>query len=220
MSRLVPSDWEQAYLRFETPEQEVRKFVRRLRYLGAESWPRDARVVDLFCGRGGGARALERLGFTRVEGIDLSAALVEQYSGPSKLRVGDCRDLPFPDASQDVAVVQGGLHHLESLPDDLERTLAEIRRVLRPGGIFVAVEPWSTPFLKIVHAFCDIPIARRVCPRLDALASMIEYERATYRVWLSRPDLILSLVQRHFKPARLTVRLGKLLLVALRPERA
>ena len=44
--------WEAAYIRFETPQQEIRKFLRRLRKLGATELPRDAHVVELFCGRG------------------------------------------------------------------------------------------------------------------------------------------------------------------------
>ena len=64
--------WEAAYLRFETPEQEIQKFIRRLHHLGAEEWPRDSEIVELFCGRGNGLHALERLGFTRLEGVDLS----------------------------------------------------------------------------------------------------------------------------------------------------
>ena len=59
------SRWEEAFARFETPEQEIAKFHRRLADLGTASWPRDARIVDLFCGRGTNLVALERLGFTR-----------------------------------------------------------------------------------------------------------------------------------------------------------
>ena len=40
--------WEAAYLRFETPEEEIAKFTRRLLQLGARQWPRDAAVVELF----------------------------------------------------------------------------------------------------------------------------------------------------------------------------
>ena len=32
--------WEQAYLRFETPDEEIRKFMRRLKTLGAAGWSR------------------------------------------------------------------------------------------------------------------------------------------------------------------------------------
>ena len=50
--------WERAYLRFQSPAQEVRKFVRRLRQLGTRRWPRDAAVLELFCGRGNGGGLL------------------------------------------------------------------------------------------------------------------------------------------------------------------
>jgi ubiquinone/menaquinone biosynthesis C-methylase UbiE len=63
-------------------------------------------------------------------------------------------------------VVQGGLHHLPELPRDLDKTLLEIKRVLRPQGRFVIVEPWHTPFLRIVHAFCNFSLARS-CPSIS-----------------------------------------------------
>src|SRR5262245_26105039 len=94
--------WELAYKRFETPEQEVRKFMRRLRAMGASTIEKHQRVVELFCGRGNGLVALSRLGFSRIEGVDLSAALVSQYSGAAHCQVADCRNLPFDDCSRDV----------------------------------------------------------------------------------------------------------------------
>jgi ubiquinone/menaquinone biosynthesis C-methylase UbiE len=119
-----PDPWEAAYLRFETPEQEIHKFIARLRKLGAAQWPRDAEIVELFCGRGNGLNALERLGFTHLEGVDLSPRLIARYRGPAKCFVGDCRQLPFANRSKDVLMVQGGLHHLSTLPEDLEQTFA------------------------------------------------------------------------------------------------
>lgn len=205
--------WEAAYLRFETPEEERRKFLRRLRSLGAPDWPRDAEVVELFCGRGNGLQALSNLGFTRVEGVDLSASLLEHYRGPGRCYVADCRALPFTDRSRDVLVVQGGLHHLPTLPDDLVRTLDEARRVLRPGGRFVVVEPWLTPFLQLVHAVCEIRLARRAWAKLDALATMNELERPTYEAWLGRPRQILPLLTERFVPELLRTEWGKLLFV-------
>src|SRR5215471_20969153 len=78
---LTPDPWEAAYLRFETPEEEIRKFIGRLNRLGARQWPREAEIVELFCGRGNGLVALQRLGFTRLEGVDLSPRLIAQYKG-------------------------------------------------------------------------------------------------------------------------------------------
>lgn len=206
----VPADpWEAAYLRFETPEQEIRKFVKRLQALGVDEWPRDAEIVELFCGRGNGLRALQLLGFTRVEGVDLSERLVAQYRGNARCYVGDCRQLPFDDESKDALIVQGGLHHLLSLPDDLEQTLAQMHRVLRKDGRVVLVEPWLTPFLRFAHLACENPIARRLSNKVDALAVMIQHERRTYEQWLSQPDVVLQVVRRHFVPIRQSVAWGK-----------
>jgi ubiquinone/menaquinone biosynthesis C-methylase UbiE len=201
--------WEAAYLRFETPEQEIQKFISRLRTLGAPQWPSDAEIVELFCGRGNGLSALERLGFTRVEGVDLSPRLIAQYRGPAKCVVGDCRQLPFADRSKDILIVQGGLHHLSTLPEDLEQTFAEMQRVLRKEGRVVFVEPWMTPFLRFVHAVSENPLARRVSNKMDALATMIQFERRTYEQWLCQPELITKIAKTHFAPIYESFEWGK-----------
>jgi SAM-dependent methyltransferase len=190
--------WEAAYLRFETPEEEIRKFVGRLRRLGATNWPRDIRIVELFCGRGNGLRAWERLGFRKVEGVDLSPRLIAKYDGLAKCYVADCRNLPFSDCSRDAAIVQGGLHHLLQLPDDLDQTFGEIRRVLTRKGRVLFVEPWRTPFLTFVHFVAEKQIARRLSKKLDALSTMTHYERRTYEQWLTQPELVSRLARKHF----------------------
>ena len=205
----ISDPWEAAYVRFETPEEEIRKFLKRLQKLGATQLPRDARVVELFCGRGNGLHALARLGFSQLEGVDLSARLVALYRGTAKCYVADCRQLPFPDESRDVLIVQGGLHHLPTLPDSLEQTLREMHRVLRKEGRLVAVEPWLTPFLKLVHWVSDRRLLRRCSGKVDALATMIEYERNTYVQWLSQPELVSSLFRRYFSPVHESFVWGK-----------
>jgi SAM-dependent methyltransferase len=209
--------WEAAYRRFETPEEEIAKFVKRLDALGARDWPQDARIVEIFCGRGNGLKALERLGFTNLEGIDLSADLLADYTGSAQTIVADCRRLRLDSASRDVIIVQGGLHHLPALPDDLDRVLSEVRRVLKPDGRFIAVEPWLTPFLRFVHAVASNRWARRVWPKVDALQTMIEHERETYEQWLSRPQQIQSLLQAQFRTERMCIARGKLMFVG-RPK--
>src|SRR5258708_10082184 len=201
--------WEAAYWRFETPEEEIRKFTERLRRLGASEWPRETNVVELFCGRGNGLHALARLGFRNIEGVDLSPRLLAEYAGDARCYAGDCRELPFADKSKDAAIVQGGLHHLPILPDDLERVFAELRRVLRPEGRVVFVEPWLTPFLRVVHRVAQNPLARRRSVKLSALATMIENERQTYENWLGRPREISQLARRPFSTRPKTLSWGK-----------
>ncbi len=210
-------EWEAAYARFETPQEETAKFLARLRRLGAPGWRRDLEVVEIFCGRGGGLRAWETLGFTALEGVDLSENLLAQYSGGARLYVGDCRRMGFADSSRDVICVQGGLHHLPVLMEHLEETVAEVRRVLRPGGRFVVVEPWLTPFLRLVHALCARALVRRASGKIDALARMIDGERQTYLQWLSRPAEIRAALARGFSTERQEVAWGKFSWVGRKP---
>jgi ubiquinone/menaquinone biosynthesis C-methylase UbiE len=179
------AEWEAAYSRFESTEEEKLKFRRRLVAMGVSGLSRDLRVADLFCGRGSNLAVLEEMGFADVSGVDLSPDLLSRYRGRAKLYVGDCRDLRFADASMDLVMVQGGLHHLPRLPEDLDRCLGEIARILAPGGIVLFVEPCLTPYLRLAHACCGVPLLRRLSPRLDALAVMIAHERQTYESWLS-----------------------------------
>lgn len=209
--------WEAAYSRFETRAEETQKFERRLQGFGVEAWPRSLEVVEIFCGRGSGIEAWQRLGFAQVEGVDISENLLLQYEGAARLYVGDCRNLGLADASRDVICVQGGLHHLPVLPDDLEATVAEVWRVLRPGGRFLVVEPWVTPFLTAVHAACRSCALRRVSVRLDALAGMIEREREEYFNWLARPEEILARLTGRFETEHRRIALGKFSWIGRKP---
>ncbi|MGI9443338.1 MAG: class I SAM-dependent methyltransferase [Rubripirellula sp.] len=202
--------WEDAYKRFESPEEEIEKFIKRLRLLGFENRPRDIRVAELFCGRGGGLIALKRLGFTSIEGVDLSETLLLQNQTEATLHLADCRDLPFPDASMDAVIIHGGLHHLPNLPEDLKKVLCEIHRVLNDEGTFHAVEPWLTPFLRFVHAVIDFPAVRKFYAKGDALAVMIQHERETYEQWLSQPAVIRELFGKYFNATLNRTAWGKL----------
>jgi ubiquinone/menaquinone biosynthesis C-methylase UbiE len=95
--------------------------------------PADARVVlDVGCGEGTLARALAAPG-RQVLGIDTDAAALPA-TAPDGVRfaVGDALALPCADASVDAVTMAMVLHHL-----DATAALAEVRRVLRPGGTFV-----------------------------------------------------------------------------------
>jgi len=206
---LAPDPWEAAYLRFETPEEEIQKFIARLTRLGAPQWPRDAEIVELFCGRGNGLIALDRLGFTRIEGVDLSPRLIAQFKGSAKCTLADCRKLPFADRSTDILIVQGGLHHLPTFPDDLDQTFSEMQRALRTSGRVMFVEPWRTPFLTLVHFVSELRLVRRLSNKMDAFATMTEYERRTYEQWIGQPGLIKKIARAHFVPTHESFAWGK-----------
>ena len=207
--------WKSAYSRFERPEEETRKFIRRLLYLGARDWPRESMIVELFCGHGNGLHALSRLGFTHLEGIDQSAGLLAEYTGPAKRYVADCRNLPLPCRSRDIALIHGGLHHLCKLPEDLEITLSEVHRVLKKEGKLAVVEPWLTPFLSLVHEVCGVSLAHRLSRKIRALATMIDLEQPNYSCWLEHPGEILDIFNRFFEPKKCKTAWGKLMFAGI-----
>ncbi len=202
--------WEAAYERFETPEQEIQKFIGRLKRFGFESVPKDARIAEMFCGRGNGLVALETMGFTNVVGLDLSDTLLDQYAGPFELHLADCTDIPLDSDTFDAVIVHGGLHHLPTLPRDLEQCLAGVARILKRDGTFYAVEPWSTPFLVAVHMIVQNPLVRKVYAKGDALAEMIDRERVTYEQWLRQPSEVAAVFDKHFESRIDTKSWGKL----------
>jgi SAM-dependent methyltransferase len=103
--------------------------------------PEGGELLDVPCGLGRHAVPLGRAGF-HVTGVDRSAVLLEEARRRSggerwpKLVAADYRDLPFADASFDAAVnLFSSLGYLGDEADT--RVLAEIGRVLRPGGRLV-----------------------------------------------------------------------------------
>ncbi len=101
-------------------------------------------VVDLGCGSGENTILLARRG-AQVCAVDISANLVALARQRMKINgvtegvrffVGSAYDLPFADESVDVVFGAAILHHL-----DLSLTAREVRRVLRPGGRAIFLEP-------------------------------------------------------------------------------
>ena len=97
-------------------------------------------AVDLACGTGDIARLLADRG-ARVSALDLTPRMLLQArrnAGRRRLRLvaGDMTHLPFADASADVVTAGYGLRNVPAL----DAALAEIVRVLRPGGRFVALD--------------------------------------------------------------------------------
>ena len=100
------------------------------------------RLLDVATGPGYVAAAAARRG-ANVTGVDFAPAMVEharQLHPGLDFREGDALQLPFEPATFDAAVASFGLLHF----DQPERALAEMRRVLRPGGRG-AFTVWRTP---------------------------------------------------------------------------
>jgi ubiquinone/menaquinone biosynthesis C-methylase UbiE len=108
-------------------------------------------VVDIGCGPGVAARRAAAAGASSVVGLDPApvmlrvarlAGLVDRRGRATpRYRVGAAEQLPCPDASASVVWSLSTVHHWPELDDGL----AEVRRVLRPGGRFLAIEHQSPP---------------------------------------------------------------------------
>lgn len=212
-----PTRWEQAYQRFETPAEERRKFISRLRGIGVERWSRDAGILEVCSGRGNGMVAWRELGFARVCGIDLSPALVGVSALKDSCVVGDACRMPIRTASRDVAIIQGGLHHFPTF-DLVHAGLAEMRRVLKPDGHVIVIEPCRTPYLTLAHFVSELKLVRALSNRMDAFATMTEEEYPLYHTWIDQPDKVLAAIVREFDPISVQRRWGKLVFVG-RPRR-
>jgi ubiquinone/menaquinone biosynthesis C-methylase UbiE len=108
--------------------------------------------LDLCCGTGAGLEVLRPLCRERVVGIDFSQGMLKECrkklaaspgEGAVELVRGNVLALPF-DATFDVVVCFGSFGHV--LPRDEPRFVAEIARVLRPGGRFVFVTSYLPPW--------------------------------------------------------------------------
>jgi SAM-dependent methyltransferase len=106
--------------------------------------PREGPVLDAGCGPGAHSARLARAGYC-VTAVDFSPAVVASARQNAQARgVADLVDvrrqdllaLDFPDASFPVVLCWGVLMHVA----EIERALAELIRVLAPGGVLVLSE--------------------------------------------------------------------------------
>lgn len=113
-------------------------------------------VLELGCGRGALSRRLAG-GVQHLVGVDLSVEGLRAMSWPAQMDLvqGSILHLPFGDGQFDGVACQFVLHHLQQLGP----VLAEVHRVLKPGGWFVAWEPAvRVTWLEVWLGICRVPV--------------------------------------------------------------
>lgn len=163
MTALLRFDGERACeadIEAHTPEMrgQRRHLLRQLAVTSGQ------RVLDVGCGPGYLISELvDPVGPDgAVYGIDISASMLDlarARCAPAGARVnlvaGRCEEIPFPDASFDAAVSSQVYEYV----GDIARALAELYRVLRPGGRAVVLD---TDWDSLVWHSADRPRMRRV----------------------------------------------------------
>jgi SAM-dependent methyltransferase len=162
-------------------------------------WTGRERVLDVGCGRGlllvGAAH---RLTTGQSVGVDLwlakdqssnwsSAPLdnarLEGVEDRVSVETGDMRELPFADASFDVVVSSWAVHNVELKPDR-EKVLAEMVRVLKPGGSvllhdIVNRDEYEQVFTRLGLTDVRVVIASRWSDAISGFVSFGSFRPAT-----------------------------------------
>ncbi len=103
--------------------------------LDCVDWRGDERVLDVGSGPGRWLSALqERAPQVDYWGLDLFPGMLQAHPLPQRVLSADVQHLPFADATFDVVMANHMLFHVP----DMEQAVIECRRVLKPGGIFLA----------------------------------------------------------------------------------
>lgn len=133
--------------------------------------PPGAQVLDIACGTGQVLKAIHRYQpqGTRLWGLDFSAGMIRQAKQqvPASVRLlqGDATYLPFWEGSFDAVTCVFGVRNFA----DPQAGLAEMRRVLRPGGMLGILE-FSMPRAAVVAGLYKVYF-RWVLPRLASWLS-------------------------------------------------
>lgn len=145
-----------------------------------------AALVDVGCGDGAVSHRLAEAGAT-VTGVDPSAAAIAQATaragaGERYVR-GSAEQLPLEDGHADAVTFLNSFHHVR--PARLRQALAEVRRVLRAGGVLYIQEPLAEgryyELVRLIEDETEVrAAAQRALHRADhgglAAAAELEYD--------------------------------------------
>ncbi len=207
-ARIAPRyDFLNHLLSFELDRMWRRRVVRRFRHILART---DARALDLCCGTGDLALALERAGQAAVFGADFAHPMLvrarekagrpNRRASPGAYAEADALQLPFADNSFDLVAVAFGFRNLANY----ERGLREIRRVLQPRGevgILEFAEPRGA-VLGSLYRFYFTRIVPRLGGAISGSAAAYSYLPRSVAAFPRPEELAAMMAQAGFADVR------------------
>jgi ubiquinone/menaquinone biosynthesis C-methylase UbiE len=161
------------------------------RYHFAARWAKGKRVLDIACGEGYGSALLARHA-AQVTGVDVSQDAVDHakraYAGLGNARFlkGSCTAIPVADGSVDVAISFETLEHIH----EQEEFLAELDRVLAPGGVLLISCPNKAEYTDKRHTENEFHVKELYRPELDALVR----KRFAHAAWYGQKPSFYSVI--------------------------
>ncbi len=161
--------------------------TRTVRSLGL---PTGARVLDLACGTGDLCVALAAAGYAPV-GVDLSLGMLRAARTPAPLLQADALRLPVPDGSVDGVTCGFALRNFVALGP----FLAELRRVVRPGGRIALLEVAQpeNALLRWGHGVYFGVVVPRIGARLSDAAAYRYLPKSV--AYLPAPDELVEIIR-------------------------
>ncbi len=124
-------------------------------------------LLDVGCGRQSFGGEYYARAKTKV-GIDLEADVTKKHSALDTLVCASIEKIPFPDNTFDVVIAQWVFEHVATPP----QAVAEIQRVLKPGGVFIFMTPNAySPFV-IATRFFPIRLKKFLRKRFLSISAL------------------------------------------------
>lgn len=175
--------WAPSYDRHRLQRLVFEPMQQTLLDLATAQIPSPKAILDVGCGTGRLLRsAHDRFPDAALEGVDAAAGMVreaETLTPPGtgiRYRQATAESLPFPDRTFDLVFSTMTFHHWSDQPGGI----AEIGRVLAPGGRWLLADFMPSGFMRLVRRMFrmrQFPIRGEIDARLSAASLVVESER-------------------------------------------